>query len=202
MEIIVAKNAGFCFGVDKAVKMAINATGHIVTLGEIIHNEYVVDKLKDRGINPIDSLDDYKSGKVVIRSHGVGEQVYQQLKLRDIEYIDATCPYVSRIHNIVNKASKEGKTVIITGVKTHAEVVGIEGWCVSGAIVISSVIEAECLDLVNSDCVLVSQTTFSLEKYENIKKIIKNKCKTVEIFDTICYTTRDRQQEVVSLAKS
>ena len=202
MEIVVAKNAGFCFGVDNAVKMALNATGEIVTLGEIIHNEYVVDSLKSKGISPIESLDEYTSGKVVIRSHGVGREIYQQLKSRKIEYIDATCPYVSRIHRLVEKASAEGKKIIIAGVKTHVEVVGIEGWCLSGAQVISTVDEAETLDLTNCDCVLLSQTTFSLEKFENIKNIIKNKCKTVEIFDTICYTTRDRQQEVVSLAKS
>ncbi len=202
MEIIVAKSAGFCFGVDNAVKMTLGASGKIVTLGEIIHNDQVVNELKEKGIFPIESLDEYTSGSVVIRSHGVGESVYSELDSRQIEYIDATCPFVSRIHEIVKKASDNGKTIIITGVKTHAEVVGIEGWCSGNVIVVSSASEAEGLQLDDLDCVLVSQTTFSIDKYENIKNIIKNKCKTVEIFETICYTTRDRQREVISLATS
>ena len=202
MEIVVAKSAGFCFGVDNAVKMTLGASGEVVTLGEIIHNDQVVDDLKSKGIRPINSLDEYVSGRVVIRSHGVGKMIFEKLKERNIEYIDATCPFVSRIHKIVEEASCSGKTVIIAGVKTHAEVVGIEGWCSHQVIVVSTEQEAENLDLTDLDCILVSQTTFSLEKFNKITNIIKNKCKLVGVFDTICYTTRDRQREVVSLAKS
>ncbi len=202
MEIVLAKTAGFCFGVQNAINTALSAKGKIVTLGDIIHNELVVNNLKEKGIYPINSLEDYVDGKIVIRSHGVGKKMYEQMQERGIEYIDATCPFVKKIHNIVRNAFEQGKQVIITGEEKHAEVIGINGWCEGSAIIIDSEKEAEELDFVDKECVLVSQTTFSAEKFKNIKKIIKNKCKIVEIFDTICYTTRDRQQEVVEIAKN
>lgn len=201
MEIKLAKTAGFCFGVKNAIEKTMQAQGKVVTLGEIIHNDMVVNKLKEKGIFPINSIDEYTEGKIIIRSHGVGKEVYDQMLDRKIEYIDATCPFVEKIHKIVYKAYCEGKQVIITGEKTHAEVVGINGWCGNTAIVLDSVKSAESLDFIDRECILVSQTTFSVENYTNIKKIIKNKCKIVEIFETICYTTRDRQLEVISLAK-
>ena len=104
MKIIVAKTAGFCFGVENAINKALSTEGKIVTLGEIIHNELVVNKLKSKGIYPINSLDEYKEGKVVIRSHGVGQAVYERLAERGIEFVDATCPFVKKIHKIVNNA--------------------------------------------------------------------------------------------------
>lgn len=202
MEIVVAKTAGFCFGVQNAINKTLEQSGKIVTLGDIIHNELVVNKLKEKGIFPINSLEEYTDGKVVIRSHGVGKDIYDQLVQKNIEYVDATCPFVEKIHKIVYKAFLQGKGVIITGEKTHAEVVGINGWCGYQGIIVKSEKEAEQLVLQEKEYILVSQTTFSEEKYTNIKKIIKNKCKIVEIFDTICYTTRDRQREVVDIAKS
>ena len=202
MEIIVAKNAGFCFGVDNAVKSALSVEGKAVTLGEIIHNELVVEKLKRKGIYPISSLDEYKEGKVIIRSHGVAKSLYDYLDKNNIEYIDATCPFVKRIHKIVEKAYHEGKHIIITGEPTHAEVVGINGYCDNSAIIISSEEMAEEIIFEDFEYILVSQTTFSLKRFNNIKNIIKNKCKIVEIFDTICYTTRERQDEVIDLAKN
>lgn len=202
MKIIVAKTAGFCFGVENAINKALSTKGKIVTLGEIIHNELVVNKLKSKGIYPINSLDEYKEGTVVIRSHGVGQAVYERLSKQGIEFVDATCPFVKKIHKIVNNAYLQNKQVIITGEAEHAEVVGINGWCGGSAIIIDSEEATENLDFINKECVLVSQTTFSAEKFKNIKKIIKNKCKIVEIFDTICYTTRDRQQEAVKIAQN
>ena len=201
MEIIVAKTAGFCFGVQNAVDKTLSADGKVVTFGEIIHNDLVVDKLKEKGIYPIQSLEEYVDGRIIIRSHGVGEKIYKQLKDKNIEYIDATCPFVEKIHKLVHTAYKQGKQVIITGEAKHAEVVGINGWCGDTAIIISNESDAENLDFINKECILVSQTTFSADKFKNIEKIIKNKCKIVEIFDTICYTTRDRQREVVEIAK-
>lgn len=201
MEIIVAKTAGFCFGVENAVNKTLAAEGKVVTFGEIIHNKLVVDTLAKKGIFPINSLDEYAGGKVIIRSHGAGRDVYEELRARNIEYIDATCPFVAKIHKIVSEAYAAGKQVIITGEAMHAEVVGINGWCGGSAIVIADENEAQSLPYIDKQCCLVSQTTFSADKFENIKKIIKNKCKIVEIFDTICYTTRDRQREVVEIAK-
>jgi len=173
MEIILAKTAGFCFGVQNAINKALSAKGKIVTLGEIIHNELVVNNLMDKGIYPINNLDEYEDGRVVIRSHGVGEQVYKQMQERNIEYIDATCPFVEKIHKLVNSAYNQGKQVIITGEAAHAEVIGINGWCDNSGIVISDEKEARELDFISKECVLVSQTTFSAEKFKNIEKIIK-----------------------------
>jgi len=198
---IVAKTAGFCFGVQNAIDKTLEATGKVVTFGEIIHNDLVVNKLKEKGIYPINSLSEYKDGRVIIRSHGVGKNIYDEMNKNGIEYIDATCPFVEKIHKIVHNAFDIGKQVIITGEASHAEVIGINGWCENTAIIISDEDMANKLDFIDKECILVSQTTFSAEKFKNIEKIIKNKCKIVEIFDTICYTTRDRQREVVEIAK-
>ena len=198
---IVAKTAGFCFGVQNAIDKTLEATGKVVTFGEIIHNDLVVNKLKEKGIYPINSLSEYKDGRVIIRSHGVGKNIYDEMNKNGIEYIDATCPFVEKIHKIVHNAFDIGKEVIITGEASHAEVIGINGWCENTAIIISDEDMANKLDFIDKECILVSQTTFSAEKFKNIEKIIKNKCKIVEIFDTICYTTRDRQREVVEIAK-
>ncbi len=198
---IVAKTAGFCFGVQNAIDKTLEATGKVVTFGEIIHNDLVVNKLKEKGIYPINSLSEYKDGRVIIRSHGVGKNIYDEMNNNGIEYIDATCPFVEKIHKIVHNAFDIGKQVIITGEASHAEVIGINGWCENTAIIISDEDMANKLEFIDKECILVSQTTFSAEKFKNIEKIIKNKCKIVEIFDTICYTTRDRQREVVEIAK-
>ncbi len=198
---IVAKTAGFCFGVQNAIDKTLEATGKVVTFGEIIHNDLVVNKLKEKGIYPINSLSEYKDGRVIIRSHGVGKNIYDEMNKNGIEYIDATCPFVEKIHKIVRNAFDIGKEVIITGEASHVEVIGINGWCENTAIIISDEDMANKLDFIDKECILVSQTTFSAEKFKNIEKIIKNKCKIVEIFDTICYTTRDRQREVVEIAK-
>lgn len=198
---IVAKTAGFCFGVQNAIDKTLEATGKVVTFGEIIHNDLVVNKLKEKGIYPINSLSEYKDGRVIIRSHGVGKNIYDEMNKNGIEYIDATCPFVEKIHKIVRNAFDIGKQVIITGEASHVEVIGINGWCENTAIIISDEDMANKLDFIDKECILVSQTTFSAEKFKNIEKIIKNKCKIVEIFDTICYTTRDRQREVVEIAK-
>ena len=152
MEIVLAKTAGFCFGVQNAINTALSAKGKIVTLGDIIHNELVVNNLKEKGIYPINSLEDYVDGKIVIRSHGVGKKMYEQMQERGIEYIDATCPFVKKIHNIVRNAFEQGKQVIITGEEKHAEVVGINGWCEGSAIIIDSEKEAEELDFVDKEC--------------------------------------------------
>ncbi len=198
---IVAKTAGFCFGVQNAIDKTLEATVKVVTFGEIIHNDLVVNKLKEKGIYPINSLSEYKDGRVIIRSHGVGKNIYDEMNNNGIEYIDATCPFVEKIHKIVHNAFDIGKQVIITGEASHAEVIGINGWCENTAIIISDEDMANKLEFIDKECILVSQTTFSAEKFKNIEKIIKNKCKIVEIFDTICYTTRDRQREVVEIAK-
>lgn len=219
MEIIIAKNAGFCFGVENAVDIAVTNAGNAVTLGEIIHNRRVVNMLESIGVPVINSIDEYDSGNLIIRSHGVSKEVIDTLNARHIPYIDATCPFVKKIRNLVREKYLENKKIIIIGEKTHPEVVGINGWCDNTAAVIKSVDEIvfadyysdltenddfELKDKVvlyrNAEYVAVSQTTFSIEKYAEITKFIENQLKTVEFFNTICYTTKERQSEAEKLA--
>ena len=168
MEILLAKNAGFCFGVRRAVEMAKSAVkekrskdpGAVVyTYGELIHNRTVVEELRKEGIVPIDSLESIKEGdSVVIRSHGVGERVYDILRARGANIIDATCPFVANIHRIVNAAYAAGERVFIVGDKNHPEPIGINGFCAGSAEFIESIEDLE--KLKGKEGILVVQTTF------------------------------------------
>ena len=149
MNVTVAKSAGFCFGVKRAIDTVyqeIEKGEKVFTLGPIIHNEQVVQELEEKGvqvINSIEELADIKDGTVVIRSHGVSEQVIRQLEKYDIKIVDATCPFVSKIHRIVQEKYREGFQIVIIGNRTHPEVEGINGWCENSAIVLETVSEAE-----------------------------------------------------------
>ncbi len=200
MKIIVAPGAGFCFGVRGAVEKALSAKGERVTLGQLIHNDYVNAKLRDAGVGTIESLAEYKSGTVIIRSHGVGEDVYRELESRGIPYIDATCPFVKKIHSIIKDAAEKGKDVIVIGSKHHPEVVGHVGWSENKAVVVDSEDDILHLDASKEYCVVV-QTTYSSKKMKILCKFLENHCKTVEIFNTICYTTTDRQRQAEELAQ-
>ena len=200
MKIIVAKNAGFCFGVENAVRTTLSLRGEVCTLGELIHNEYVNSRLRERGIKTLPSLEDYAGGTVVIRSHGVPEKIEDELKEKGIPYVDATCPFVKKIHNLVNKYGKEGYTVVIIGSASHPEVEGIRGRCTGKTYVVDSEEDVNALPADEKLCVVV-QTTYSQKKYDILLKSIENRCKTVEKFRTICYTTTDRQSETEELSK-
>lgn len=202
MEIIVAKNAGFCFGVKNAIDIIMQEKNEPITLGEIIHNRIVVDKLTQNGVKVINNLEEYTSGKVIIRSHGVPKSMIDELEKRGIDYVDATCPFVKRIHEIVENNYLKGNQIVIVGESSHDEVIGTNGWCNNSAIIIDSEEGIKSLIGVEKPIVVVAQTTFSAEKYDIIKNYIKNSVKTVEFFDTICYTTRDRQREAIEMAKS
>lgn len=202
MEIIIAKTAGFCMGVARAVEAAKKQPAGSLTYGEIIHNESVVNELKGLGIGVAECIDECKGKNVVIRSHGVGESDYKTLSEECSGVIDATCPFVKKIHNIVNDAHKSGNRIIIIGEPKHPEVVGTNGWCDGSATLINNEDTANSL-IDNGDVVtVVCQTTFSEEKAKKIIEIIKNRLKTVEFFDTICYTTKDRQREARELASN
>lgn len=199
---IIRGNGGFCFGVKNAVETALSHKGEdISVLGELVHNAIVKSKLESNGILSVDFPENVKTEKVIIRSHGEPKAVIDELKKRGIGIIDATCPFVGKIHKIVEQNFKNRKKIIILGSATHPEVVGINGWCDNSAQIISDVSQINSLDY-NSDYCLVSQTTFSLEKYneivENIKKL---PIKSVEFFNTICYTTKERQLETEKIAK-
>ncbi len=209
MEIILAKSAGFCFGVQRAVDMAYEQAGHreVYTFGSIIHNEEVIEDLKSKGVNIIEDLDELE-GKaectVVIRSHGVEKKVYDDLNSRGIHVVDATCPFVKKIHNIVKNDSEAGRVIIIVGDPNHQEVKGIVGWCSGEVHVVDS--EEGVLSLIDvlsdksREISVVSQTTFNLNKFNNIVDIIRNKLYNVNVYETICNATAVRQKEAKEIA--
>ncbi|MBE5744560.1 MAG: 4-hydroxy-3-methylbut-2-enyl diphosphate reductase [Clostridiales bacterium] len=203
MDIIVAKNGGFCRGVQKAVDTALTVPPENTYIyGEIIHNPDVVKTITDRGIKTVDNLDDVPTGaRLIIRSHGVGEKVYVDCARRDIQIIDCTCEFVKRTQKIIREEYSKGKTIIIVGEPTHPEVIGLNGWCNDTAYVFTSDTDDFSI-LPNNDCCIVAQTTYSQEKFDKIIKNLNDKRqKTVEIFETICYTTIGRQNEASELAK-
>ena len=194
-KIILAKTAGFCFGVDNAVKLAfrtlIESPDNTYTLGEIIHNRQVLERLGNEGIKVIQSPSQLEGSEhVVIRAHGIGEDVYKELINRNAVIHDATCPYVKRIHNLVRQKYADRCTIIIVGDKNHPEVIGINGWCENKAYVVSSTEEVEALpDFPNCVCVF-AQTTMKPEKYDEIYEFIKKKFAITMKFDTICSATK------------
>ncbi len=202
MEIVVGDKGGFCFGVKRAVEnatMLAKKHGKVFVLGDLIHNEFVNEKLKNFGVEKIESLDQISEGVLLIRAHGEGKEVLETAKRKGITLCDLTCPFVSKIHEIVRENHLKGKKIIILGDKRHPEVIGINGWCDNTARVYANgediVIEP------NEQYVLVEQTTYSIEKFEKfLENIDKNILKTVEIFKTICYTTRERQNQVRSIS--
>lgn len=207
LKILVADNAGFCFGVKKAVETATaNAGSNCYLLGDIIHNKRVVGSLVDRGLKIVHSTDelptvDPDSGaKVIIRSHGAAKSTYDECKRKGYTVIDATCPFVVKIHDIVRKHFDAGYHIVIIGAAEHPEVVATSGWCDNTATVIDDESGLAALDKYDKLC-FVCQTTFDAKKFTELsEKIRKIQFKTVEIFDTICYTTYERQQEAVKLA--
>ena len=209
MEIILAKSAGFCFGVQRAVDMAYEQAGHreVYTFGPIIHNEEVIEDLKSKGVNIIEDLDELEGKSdctVVIRSHGVEKKVYDDLNSRGIHVVDATCPFVKKIHNIVKNDSEAGRVIIIVGDPNHQEVKGIVGWCSGEVHVVDS--EEGVLSLIDvlsdesREISVVSQTTFNLNKFNNIVDIIRNKLYNVNVYETICNATAVRQKEAKEIA--
>ena len=208
MNVTVAKSAGFCFGVKRAVDTVyqeIEKGEKVFTLGPIIHNEQVVEELEEKGvkvINSIEELADIKDGTVVIRSHGVSEQVIRQLEKYDIKIVDATCPFVSKIHRIVQEKYREGFQIVIIGNKTHPEVEGINGWCKDSAVVLETVSEAEKFrpDPQKKLCI-VSQTTFNYKKFKDMVDIFEKKSYDILVMNTICNATEERQTEAGTIAR-
>lgn len=203
MKIIKAKNGGFCFGVKSAVDaVKRNAGEHTYTLGDVIHNERVTTELRALGVKTVDSVDEIHDDEatVVIRSHGAPPEVYEEIARRGYKLIDATCPFVKKIHELVRAHHEDGYKIVIIGNADHPEVKGINGWCGFEATIADENFDFSSLAADVKTC-FVEQTTFSTEKYLQIlKKIQKDRFKTVEIFDTICYTTVSRQNEAKKLS--
>ena len=209
MTYTLAKTAGFCFGVNRAVEMVYKLVGEgkrAATLGPIIHNPQMVEELAAKGVRIINDPAEALPGEtVVIRSHGVGPQVYDTLKANGTDYIDATCPFVAKIHRIAKKAAAEGKTVLITGDPDHPEVIGIREHAGAGAIVVRDAQELRDTleDLKNNQnppCILVAQTTYHTSFWKECFEVAKNHYTKIEIFDTICSATSERQSEAAMLA--
>lgn len=210
MKITLAKTAGFCFGVNRAVNMVyelLEKGEKVCTLGPIIHNPQLVEELKEKGVRIVESPDEVKDGEIlVIRSHGVGLDVINKANELNTKIADATCPFVSKIHKIVNEKSKAGYVTIIAGDRFHQEVKGIIGHCEGEYHVVSGTEELEKL-LENQEnfgekpLILVSQTTFNAKIWENTQKNLKKVCTNAEIFDTICNATSMRQNEAEELSK-
>ena len=207
-EVIVAKTAGFCFGVRRAVDKAFDLAsegGKLYTYGPIIHNDEVVKALSEKGavvLSTEEELAAVSEGTVILRSHGVSRHVIEMLDKKGTDYVDVTCPFVKRIHDVVYEESAENEIIII-GNPDHPEVEGIRGWCRHDATVISSVDEA--LEFVGEDgksfCV-VSQTTFNYKKFQEIVEILKKKLYSINIVNTICNATRDHQAEAAEIAEA
>lgn len=203
MEILVAKNSGFCKGVKKAVDTAMSLPAdNTYVLGEIIHNPEVVKAIAAKGIKVVDSIDEVPDGaRVIFRSHGVPKSFYALCEERNIEVVDCTCPFVKHTQRIVEEQYKLGKQIVIVGESGHPEVTGLLGWCNGEALVLNDP-EYMPTELMQKDLAIVCQTTFSAENFEKIIKNIKKVCeKTVAVFKTICYTTIERQKEVEKLSK-
>ena len=212
MEILLAKSAGFCFGVNNAVKMVYNLMnkkeGRIYTLGPIIHNEQVVSELKEKGIGIISDVKEAagpaeagEKAVVVIRAHGVPPGIYEEAGKCNLGLVDATCPYVMKIHKLVREKYREGYKIVIAGDKQHPEVTGINGWCDNTAFVANNPEDMEAFDECAEKCCLVAQTTITEEKFESIYNKLKEKCKNVIKFDTICSATSSRQKEAGEIAR-
>lgn len=207
MEIKVAKTAGFCFGVERAVDTVYehSAEKNVYTYGPIIHNETVVSDLKKKGIQVIDSLEELKSineGTIIIRSHGVEKSIYDLIEKKGLQLVDATCPFVKKIHKIVQKESEKGHVIVIIGSNHHPEVEGIKGWCHSQPIVIESVQEAQDLVVETEKTIcIVAQTTFNYKKFQDLVEIISKKGYDINVFNTICNATEERQTEARAISK-
>ena len=207
MEVILAKSAGFCFGVKRAVETVYEQTGkggRIYTYGPIIHNETVVKDLEEKGVRVLEQAADLErltEGTVIIRSHGVSKAVMERIGEMGLVCIDATCPFVKRIHTIVEKESRAGKQIVIVGNPGHPEVEGIMGWSETPAVVIESKAEAENFrSLAGKDICLVSQTTFNYNKFQKLVEINKKKGYNISVANTICNATEERQTEAKAIA--
>ena len=204
-EIILAKSAGFCFGVKRAVseaeKLADENNGVINTYGELIHNTQEINRLKEKGLVPAESEEEITSDRVIVRTHGVGEDVIDKLTEKGCEITDLTCPYVKKIHNIAKKYCNMGIKTVIMGNGFHPEVVGIRQRCSENSVILEDVTQVKEMISEDEQLVVVAQTTLNRHTFEKIKEEILRINPSAEIFDTICSATAERQREAEQIAK-
>ena len=209
MEVKLAEHAGFCFGVKRAVEMVYkqldeNPNTPIYTYGPIIHNEEVVNELKSKGAVAIsdDKLSTVPKGILIIRSHGVSRAVEDKIRDSGFTVVDATCPFVKKIHRTAENAGKNGTPVIIVGSKDHPEVQGIIGWCVSDYYVLEGMGDIDNIPYrKDQEICLVSQTTYNSKKFKEIVENIKKRGYDINVVNTICSATEERQLSAAELAR-
>ena len=210
-EIKVAESAGFCFGVDRAVKLVYSeiekGNKNVATLGPIIHNADVVNDLQSKGVRIVDSVADLRNDETaVIRSHGVGRDIYCQLEKKGNPYIDATCPFVARIHKIVREKTNDGYFILIAGDKKHPEVQGIVGHCDENCFVFKDEFElreffSKKNEKMKKKLAIVAQTTYNILVWGECIKVIPKDDENILVFDTICNATSQRQSDASLLSK-
>ena len=211
MKITLAKTAGFCFGVNRAVNMVYDLLGKgekVCTLGPIIHNPQLVEELSKKGVRIVEAPEEVAEGEtLVIRSHGVSKSTMDNAEKCNIKIADATCPFVAKIHNIVSEKSKEGYITLIAGDPNHQEVKGIIGHCFGECHTLSNLDELQNFlenseNIAEKPIIMVSQTTFNAEIWDKYQKNLKKVCTNAEIFDTICNATSNRQCEADQLSRN
>ncbi len=209
MEVKLAKSAGFCFGVKRAVETVYEQVDkchgeRIYTYGPIIHNEEVIKDIQSKGVEVLANEEELKaltSGVVIIRSHGVPKRIYELMEERGLRCVDATCPFVKKIHRIVEQASREGSYIVIIGDAKHPEVQGIQGWSESGSTIIQTKEQANSfVPPAGKTICIVSQTTFNYNKFKDLVEIISKKSYDTNVINTICSATKERQTEAARIA--
>ncbi len=198
-KVVLAKNSGFCFGVKRAIELALKTKEKIYTLGPLIHNPQVVAQLEQEGIVTIDSINDIERGKIIIRAHGIPRSVITRAKKKDLSVIDATCPFVQNVQQIAESLSKDGYQVVIIGEANHPEIIGIADR-VKNPIIIEDVSEVSGIGRFEKIGV-VAQTTQSEENYKKIIHALKKHSKKLKVFNTICNATKKNQNAAKGLAK-
>ncbi len=213
MQVTLAKSAGFCFGVKRAVDQVYQEAEHsrmpVYTFGPIIHNETVVKDLEEKGVYAIGGIEELKhlpKGIVVIRSHGVSKEIYEKIETEGFRIVDATCPFVLKIHRFAEDYSKKGYHILIIGNASHPEVEGIKGWSdPDGTTVLQSAEEARNFKLPEGEngrpnVCIVSQTTFNYNKFQELVEIIEKKGYDIIVLNTICNATEERQKEAAEIS--
>jgi len=201
-EVIIAEHSGFCFGVKQAIDKTENALiekSAVYSRGPIIHNQSVISELSGKGLKIVDFIDEIPDGAcLIVRSHGEPKEFYDEANKKNAEIIDTTCPFVAKIHRVVNEEKEEGRVIVVVGDRSHPEVKGINGWCDNSAVIINSVEEA--LGISGENILLIAQTTTNEGFFFDIAKILKEK-NDVEIENTICNASKKRQNSCEETAK-
>lgn len=207
MKITISKFAGFCNGVEIAYQTVVNFVkqnnnNNIYILGDLCHNQEIVKKIKSLGIKKINSINSIQKGTIIITAHGIPKDIILKAKNKKLKIIDTTCIKVKRLQQIVYKFYKQGKKIIIFGDKNHKEIKGVNSWCNYQSTIISSVKDLKNIDFSKfENALLVSQTTQNQKNFTEVAAILRKKIKKIKIFNTICQTTRERQEDIKNLAK-